>query len=126
MNSTLRSLRPGGEDPLPTVGATTPEVLDQITEAGHGKAAQFGAVGQNLGQTAAFLGSSVETGFWMKTSLGKVETPRQIRDHAPGNSVAVRLIPVGGLATAGSRLSLVGMRVLNVLLSDLVPVEVYR
>lgn len=111
---------------LPTGTATTPEALDQSTEVERKKAKQVSAAGQNLGQTVASLGRPSEAGFWLKTPLVKVETPGQIRDRATGNAVAVRLIPIDGPVTAGSRMSLTAMRALNVGLSELVTVDVYR
>lgn len=126
VNSTVQSQQPRTGESLPRGTATTPEALDQSTEAERKKAKQVSAAGQNLGQTVASLGSPSEAGFWLKTPLVKVETPGQIRDRATGNALAVRLIPINGPVTAGSRMSLAAMRALNVGLSELVTVDVYR
>ncbi|WP_298969935.1 hypothetical protein [uncultured Roseobacter sp.] len=110
-------------DGVPTTGLSTAEALDQTTDAERQAAAQTGG-GRALGQTVASLGSPAEPGFWLKTPLVQAETAGRVRDPATGLSVAVTLIPIDGPETAGSRLSLSAMRLLEVNLTDLVTLQV--
>ena len=77
-------------------------------------------------RTIAGLGDPVRAGLWMETPL--VTSQRQGRVVVAGSArgAQVTLIPVAGPAGGGSRLSLEAMRVLNVPLTDLVTLDVYR
>ncbi len=86
--------------------------------------ARSGAVRSGrLGVTVAALGDPARAGAWMETPLVSVEQPGQVR-HA-GKSLPVTLIPAGGPATGGSRLSLSAMQALGLPLTDLSEVEVF-
>ncbi|MBW4707883.1 hypothetical protein KX928_08805 [Roseobacter sp. YSTF-M11] len=113
-----------GAGAIPTKATNTADVLDQTTAAERSVAAAAGSAGPALGQTVVSLGSPTEPGFWLKTPLVAEQTPGKVRNPATGKSVAVTLIPIAGPQTAGSRLSLAAMRVLEVRLTDLVTVDV--
>ena len=106
---------------LPTpAGGHTAATLDQTTAAEKAKAIAAPVAGaRELGKTTVALGSPVEQGFWLTSTLvsaagkGKVVT-------ASGASVAVELRPGSG----GSMLSLAAYRALGLSLTDLPQVTV--
>lgn len=114
----------GVAGPLSQSAAATAETLDQTTEMERTAAAQPIRESRNLGQTTASLGSAAEPGFWLKTPLVSKETSGQVTNPITGKSVAVALLPIEGPATAGSRISLAAMRILEVNLTDLVVLDV--
>ena len=113
--------------PPPPAGARTAEEFDTTSEEDRAAAVEApaapGAVA--LGTTIASLGSPTVPGIWLETGLvtelaqGRVET-------AEGASVAVELRPSGGAASAGSQISLAAMRLLDVPLTALPELTVYR
>ncbi len=110
---------------MPTSSSVTPETLDQASVAERARAQQVSTgAGGRLGSTVASLGDVAEPGFWLKTPLVSTARDGQLRDPKTGAKVAVRLIPINGPATAGSRISLSAMRALEVNLADLVTLEV--
>jgi len=74
--------------------------------------------------TVATLGNPAQTGFWIKTSLVDEQTKGQIASAANGAKVSLTLIPLE--AAGGSQLSLSAMRMLQVPLTSLVEVKVYK
>lgn len=78
-----------------------------------------------LGITVASLGAPSEPGFWLKTPLVREEVRGRVVYPANGRSVQLTLIPIDGPSTAGSRMSLSALRVLEAPLADLVEVEVF-
>ena len=83
------------------------------------------ASGGLLGSTVASLGDSARDGFWIETPLISAPGRGRVRYPANGREVKVDLIPIEGPVTAGSRLSLGAMRLLDAPLSGLPKVEVY-
>ena len=77
-----------------------------------------------LGVTVAALGNPAQTGFWLKTALVDVKTKGRISSAATGTTVNLTLIPLE--AASGSQLSLSAMRILDVPLTALVEVRVYK
>ncbi len=80
------------------------------------------AVSGQSGQTIAALGDPARPGAWMETPLVSKERAGQV--HYKGKGVNVTLIPAGGPATGGSRLSLEAMQALGLPLTDLTEVKV--
>lgn len=78
-----------------------------------------------LGTTVASLGDSSRDGFWIETPLVSGPGKGRVRYPANGREVRVDLIPIAGPVTAGSRLSLGAMRLLDAPLAGLPEVEVY-
>ncbi len=113
--------------PPPPPGARTVEAFDTTTDAERA-AAVTGPSGQErrLGTTIASLGDVSETGLWMKTPLVDASAKGRVLHGPTGTSVAVDLLPLEGDAGAGSQLSLAAMRLLDVGLTDLPEVEVFR
>lgn len=74
------------------------------------------------GRTVAALGDPAQPGMWMETPLITREQPGIVAYGAA--TARVTLIPSGGAATSGSRLSLAAMRALGAPLTDLVDLEV--
>ncbi|EEB85343.1 conserved hypothetical protein [Roseobacter sp. GAI101] len=111
--------------PPPPPAARTAEALDTTTPEQRAAAAQPAEQGaQSLGTTVASLGSATEPGLWMKTPLVKSEIQGRVVNPATGKSSTVRLIPLDGPKTAGSRMSLSALRLIGASLTDLTPVEV--
>jgi hypothetical protein len=111
--------------------ARTVEQFD-TTSAEEKKAAEMAAreaaksgEGRLLGRTIASLGDPTDPGIWLRTPL--VSTPSKGRVVYPvnGRAVQVDLIPIDGPKTAGSRMSLAALRVIEAPLTGLPEVEVY-
>ena len=81
---------------------------------------------RRLGTTIASLGDATEPGFWLKTPLVKAQSPGVLRSVATGKTAQVTLIPIDGPDTAGSRVSLSAMRLLELPLTELAELEVSR
>lgn len=77
-----------------------------------------------LGTTIASLGSPTEPGIWLDTPL--TDTLEQGRAAWRDNSVNLELRPSGGEVGAGSEMSLAAMRLLEIPLTDLPEISVYR
>lgn len=78
-----------------------------------------------LGTTVASLGDPSRDGFWIETPLVSAPGRGRVRYPANGRVVKVDLIPIAGPVTAGSRLSLGAMRLLDAPVKGLPEVEVY-
>lgn len=108
-------------------GTMTADTLDTTTEAERAEAMATPTGGeQALGTTIASLGAVAEGGIWLKTPLVQAEGKGRVESPETGKSVAVDLIPLGGEPGAGSRLSLAAMRLLEVDLTSLPEVRVFR
>ena len=115
---------PAGSE-LPVAGAATAETLDQSSALERSEAAQKSSMAtRRLGTTVATLGDATEPGFWLKTPLVKAQSPGVLRSVATGKTAQVTLIPIDGPDTAGSRVSLSAMRLLELPLTDLAELEV--
>ncbi|WP_317057744.1 hypothetical protein [Roseovarius rhodophyticola] len=126
-DSELPSEAQASGDVAPPADARTVEAFDTTTKQERAAAVAGPSGGEKrLGSTIAALGDVAEPGLWIKTPL--VDAPAKGRVlHVPtGSSVAVDLIPLEADAGAGSQLSLAAMRLLQVGLTDLPEVEVYR
>lgn len=102
--------------PEPAVGVAGPVAPDVVAPTG---AVRNG----RLGVTVAALGDPARAGAWMETPLVNTEQPGQVRYG--GKTLPVTLIPAGGPASGGSRLSLGAMQTLGLPLTDLSEVEVF-
>lgn len=79
-----------------------------------------------LGTTVATLGSPTEPGFWLKTPLVDSPAKGRVDYTATGKSVTVDLIPIDGPKTAGSRMSLAALRLIEAPLTGLPEITVFR
>jgi len=111
----------------PRRGANTVESFDTTTEAQRREAmgAPRDANALRLGKTIVSLGDPADPGFWLATPLVSAVTQGRLENPKNGRSVAVELRPIAGAVSAGSRLSLPGMRALAIALNELGEVVVY-
>jgi hypothetical protein len=110
----------------PTQGAQTAEQFDTTTDAQRTAASQAPASSEvDLGLTIASLGSPSEPGFWLKTPLVDRQGPGRVLYPETGKTVQVTLIPIDGPKTAGSRLSLPALRLIEAPLTGLPQVRVF-
>lgn len=72
-----------------------------------------------LGSTVASLGDPARPGFWLETPLVTSSTQGRVEFPDTGKSAQVELLPIDGSATAGSRISLAAMRLLDAPLTSL-------
>ena len=112
--------------PVPATGVQTAASLDHSSDAERSAARRVSSAGTALGETVASLGNPAEQGFWLKTPLVTVETKGVVTDRTTGRSASVTLLPIDGPATAGSRISLAALRVLEAPLTALVTLSVRR
>lgn len=100
-------------------GGQTADALDKTTKAEKEAAtAAPAASSATLGTTVASLGDPTEQGFWLRTPLVDAVTDGSVETEG-GAVVQVKLIPIDGPASAGSRISLAAMRALDLGLTDL-------
>lgn len=110
----------------PPEGARTVEALDTTSAAERAAAtAPPAAGGRKIGTTIASLGAPTEPGFWLKTPLVTKPGKGRARYGANGKSVQLDLIPLDGPASAGSRISLAALRLLDAPLTALAELEVF-
>ena len=118
------ALAPETAAPPPPPAAQTAEALDTTTpEQRAAAAAPPAAPTSALGTTVVSLGSPTEPGLWLKTPLVDSERQGRVTNPANGKSSLVTLIPIDGPESAGSRMSLAAMRLIEVSLTDLTEVE---
>lgn len=118
-------LAPETAAPPPPPSAQTAEALDTTTpEQRAAAAAPAEAPSKVLGKTVASLGSPTEPGLWLKTPLVSSEQQGRVTNPSNGKSSVVTLIPIEGPDTAGSRMSLAALRLIEASLTDLTEVEV--
>lgn len=79
-----------------------------------------------LGVTVASLGDPAREGFWIETPLVSTPGKGRVTYEKSGRTVKVDMIPIEGPATAGSRLSMAAMRLLDAPLTGLAEVKLYR
>jgi hypothetical protein len=112
----------------PPAGARTAEQFDTTTPEQRvaAAAAPVEPGGETrLGTTVASLGEVAEAGFWLKTPLVSARSKGRVFFPATGKSAQVDLIPIDGPESAGSRISLAAMRLIEAPLTDLPTVEVF-
>jgi len=124
--------RPAGAAAIkPPSGARTVEQFDTTSQAEKAAAAQAAQAavkrgqGRKLGQTVASLGDPAKPGLWIETPLAAKASKGRVVYPVNGKAVELDLIPIDGPATAGSRMSLAALRVIEAPLTDLPTVEVY-
>ncbi len=112
--------------PADRTGARRAEDFDATTEEERAAAAATPAVAAevSLGVTIASLGDATDQGFWVKTPLVTTTTTGRVA-AGNGRSAQVELRPSGGDPTAGSEASLATLRLLEVPLTGLNPLEVF-
>lgn len=81
---------------------------------------------QRLGTTVASLGDPTEGGLWLKTPLVDARGIGRVRHPVNGKSVKVDLIPLSGPTSSGSQISLPALRLLQVPLTELPTLEVFK
>lgn len=113
----------------PPSSARTVDQFDTTSSADKAQAVKAAAdpVAQNvlLGRTVASLGSPADPGFWLETPLVTQARTGRVVYPVNGKAVAVELRPIDGPKTAGSRLSLPAMRVIEAPLTGLPEIEVF-
>lgn len=82
------------------------------------------SAGASLGITVATLGDATQQGIWLKTPLVSTAQQGILVSIETGQRVQAELIPIPGEPTAGSRISLQGMRALGLPLTALAQIEV--
>lgn len=82
--------------------------------------------GQELGLTIAALGDVAQQGFWLKTPLVKAEATGKVVWTDNGAGVSLTLLPLDAPVGSGSQLSLAAMRALEVPLTELPELRVFR
>ncbi|MGR3341905.1 MAG: D-galactarate dehydratase [Paracoccaceae bacterium] len=112
----------------PPTDATTVEQFDTTTVAERQAAlvpTTMSSGEREIGHTIASLGNPAIPGFWLETPLVSVLTKGRVLYRVTGKSVAVDLIPTGGDAGSGSRISLPALRLLGAALTGLPELIVY-
>lgn len=119
--------RPSSLAPAPPEGAVTAEAFDTTSQAEREAASALPALASEhlVGTTVATLGNPAEPGFWLETPLVSARGPGRVVAVANGASAQVTLIPAGGAADSGSRISLAALRLLGIGLTGLHELEVY-
>ena len=74
--------------------------------------------------TTVSLGDPASPGLWLETPLVTAPTKARVRVPATGAAAELDLRPIPGPRTAGSRMSLAAMRLLDLPLTALTEVEV--
>jgi hypothetical protein len=113
----------------PSKAARTVEQFDTTSKEQRAKAVKMAVPEKGerkLGKTIGTLGDPTQPGFWLKTPLVNAPAKGRVKYPATGKSVAVDLIPIDGLKTAGSRVSLAALRLLGAPLTGLPELIVYR
>ena len=119
------TLAPATAAPTPPASAQTAAALDTTTAAQRAAAsAAPEAPSKALGKTVVSLGDPTEPGLWLKTPLVQAEAQGRVRNPATGKSSLVTLLPLEGPETAGSRMSLSALRLIEAPLTALTEVEV--
>lgn len=112
----------------PPAAARTEEEFDTTTVEERAEAAAVPAdpdAERFLGNSVASLGDPTKPGFWIETPLVDSLSQGRVRYPATGLSAQVELRPIDGPETAGSRLSLPAMRLIEAPLTELPTVEIY-
>ena len=105
--------------------ARTAEDFDTTTAAQRSQAGNSGRVARALGETVASLGDPTQTGFWLKTPLINAAAKGHVTSSQTGKTVQLDLIPIDGENSAGSRISLAALRLLELPLTALPTISVF-
>lgn len=113
--------------PPPPKNARTVEQFDTTTAEARKEAAIVSVASQEiaLGDTIASLGDPTRPGFWLETPLVKTAGPGRVMFPDSGKSAKVDLIPIDAESSAGSRISLAAMRLIEAPLTGLPKIEVF-
>ena len=115
---------PGSARTVAQLDTTTTEQKAAAEAAA--EAAQKSGQGKLLGRTVASLGDPTgDPGIWIKTPLVSKPSKGRVVYPVNGKAVQLDLIPIEGPATAGSRMSLAALRVIEAPLTELPEVDVY-
>lgn len=107
--------------------AKTAEAMDTTSSAERTAAAAATTPAKaELGRTVASLGDPSQSGFWLETPLVSAKTKGRVEDPSTGKTAEVELRPSGGAKGSGSQISLAAMRLLEVPLTALPELVVYR
>ncbi|WP_168771020.1 hypothetical protein [Palleronia sediminis] len=110
--------------PEPPAAARTAADFDTVTDAQKAAATAAPTGGEErLGEVVASLGDPTEPGLWLKTGLVTEPTSGRVEVVGSGASGVVELRPDPG---DGAQLSIAAMRLLNLGLTDLPTIAVYR
>jgi hypothetical protein len=110
--------------PPPAVAEEVAE--EEAVEAATGEEAEApapSAASGSLGTTVASLGDPTRPGLWLETPLVSAEAAGTLVAEN-GNRIDVTLIPSGGAAGSGSRISVAAMQALGLGLTDLATLTV--
>lgn len=110
----------------PPEDATTVDEFDTTTEAEReaALAAPQASGERDLGVTVATLGNPSDPGIWMETPLVEAVVQGRV-EAATGASLGLELRPIEGPDTAGSRISLPALRLLELGLAGLHELRVF-
>ena len=111
--------------PRPPAAARTAEQFDTTTPEQRAAAVADAEGGTLLGTTVASLGIPTEAGLWIETPLAETPGSGRLVYAETGRSALVELRPIDGPDSAGSRVSLAAMRLLEAPLTGLPTLEVY-
>jgi hypothetical protein len=118
--------RPETSAEAPPSNARTAEQFDTTSAEDRAAAtSQSGGGETSLGVTVASLGDPTKPGFWLETPLVRKAGKGKVVYAGSGRSVKVDLIPIDGASTAGSRISLPAMRLLDAPLAGLPELQVF-
>jgi len=114
--------------PPPPPTARTVEQFDTTTAEDRAAAvAVVEPAGEaSLGTTIATLGSPADPGIWIKTPLVTELAMGRAEYGANGKTVNLELRPSGGAAGSGSQISLPAMRLLDIPLTALAEVALFK
>ena len=120
------SSNPSIEAPPPPAGARSVEALDTTTKQQRAAAVDGrSGLSAKIGQTVASLGDPTQPGLWIETPLTSTVQLGRVTRPESGKSIELELRPIDGPSSAGSRVSLAALRLLEVPLTDLVTLNVY-
>ena len=114
--------------PAPSAAATTAEQFDTTSDEDRAAAtAAPAATGAEtrLGTTTATLGSPADPGIWIEVPYVTEPVPGRVETDA-GKSINLELRPSGGAEGSGAEISLPALRLLELPLTAIVELTVYR
>ncbi len=115
--------------PRPPATARTADQFDTTTDADRTEAlaaAPAPAGEERLGTTLATLGSPADPGIWIETPYVTAVTPGRVEVAGTGKTINIELRPSGGAPGSGSQISLPAMRLLELPLTAIQELVVFR